>query len=99
LLGGLGSPLGGNIVDEHADGTRTWNVRKFKNWVAQLDVKSTSTYRDEQIRGMQAALMYELLTSSTRVSREEALDDFLYNKNTVSYDVVTFAAAPYRAAL
>jgi hypothetical protein len=97
--GGLRIPLGANIFDEHEDGTRTWNVRKFKNWVANLDVKSTSTYRDEQIRSMQAALMYELLTQSTRVSREEALSDFLYTKNTVSYDVVTFAAAPYRAAL
>ena len=97
--GGLRIPLGANIFDEHEDGTRTWNVRKFKNWVANLDVKSTSTYRDEQVRSMQAALMYELLTQSTRVSREEALSDFLYTKNTVSYDVVTFAAAPYRAAL
>ena len=97
--GGLRIPLGQNIFDEHEDGTRTWNVRKFKNWVANLDVKSTSTYRDEQVRSMQAALMYELLTQSTRVSREEALTDFLYTKNTVSYDVVTFAAAPYRAAL
>ncbi|MDQ3341439.1 MAG: peptidylprolyl isomerase [Myxococcota bacterium] len=97
--GGLRIPLGANIFDEHEDGTRTWNVRKFKNWVASLDVKSTSTYRDEQVRSMQAALMYELLTQSTRVSREEALSDFIYTKNTVSYDVVTFAAAPYRAAL
>jgi parvulin-like peptidyl-prolyl isomerase len=97
--GGLRIPLGQNIFDEHEDGTRTWNVRKFKNWVSQLDVKSTSTYRDEQTRGMQAALMYELLTESTRVSREEALSDYLYSKNTVAYDLVTFASAPYRAAL
>lgn len=99
FLGGLRIPLGQNIFDEHEDGTRTWNVRKFKNWVASLDVKSTSTYRDEQVRGMQAALMYELITASTHVSREEALEDFLYSKNTVSYDLVTFAAAPYRAAM
>jgi hypothetical protein len=97
--GGLRIPLGQNIFDEHEDGTRTWNVRKFKNWVANLDVKSTSTYRDEQVRSMQAALMYEQLTQSIRVSREEALTDFLHTKNTVSYDIVTFAAAPYRAAL
>ena len=97
--GGLRIPLGANIFDEHEDGTRTWNVRKFKSWVSNLDVKSTSTYRDEQVRSMQAALMYELLTQSTRVSREEALSDFLYTANTVSYDVVTFSSAPYRAAL
>src|SRR5687767_6031850 len=99
FLGGLRIPLGQNIFDEHEDGTRTWNVRKFKNWVASLDVKSTSTYRDEQVRSMQAALMYEMLTTSTPVSREEALTDFLHSRNTVSYDTVTFSTADYRAAL
>ncbi|HLL25241.1 MAG TPA: peptidylprolyl isomerase, partial [Kofleriaceae bacterium] len=99
FLGGLRIPLGANIFDEHEDNTRTWNVRKFKSWVASLDVKSTSTYRDEQVRSMQAALMYEVLSASTRVSREEALANFLHTNNTVSYDLVTFAVAPYRAAL
>jgi len=50
FLGGLRIQLGGAIFDEHEDGTRTWNVRKFKGWVNGLDVQSTSTYRDEQVR-------------------------------------------------
>jgi hypothetical protein len=99
FIGGLRVPLGQNIFDIHDDGTRTWNVRKFKNWVAGLDVRSTSTYRDEQVRSLQAAMMYELLSSGPRVSREEAMNDFLYSKNTVSYDIVAFTAAPYRAAM
>lgn len=100
FIGGLRVPLEQNIFDQHEDGTRTWNMRKFGGWVTNtLNLKSKSTYRDEQIRSMQAALMYELLTESTRVSREEALTDYLYSKNTVSYDLVTFASAPYRAAL
>jgi len=99
FVGGLRLPLGENIFDKHDDGTETWNVLKFKRWVANLDVKSTSTYRDEQIRSMQAALMHELLTATARVSREEALADFLHSRNTVSYDVVTFSPAAYRAAM
>lgn len=99
FIGGLRIPLGENIFDLHDDGTRTWNVLKFKRWVANLDVKSTSTYRDEQVRGMQAALMHELLTASARVSREEALADFLHSRNTVTYDLVRFDPAAYRAAM
>ncbi|MBA3818935.1 MAG: SurA N-terminal domain-containing protein, partial [Deltaproteobacteria bacterium] len=99
FIGGLRIPLRENIFDVHEDGTRTWNVLKFKRWIANLDVKSTSSYRDEQIRSMQAALMHELLASSARVSREEARNEFLFTKHTVTYDTVTFAPAAYRDAM
>ena len=43
--------------------------------------------------------MSELLTSSVRVSRDEALAEYLYDNNTVTYDVVAFDPARYRRAM
>src|SRR5215510_82457 len=70
----------------------------FKAWVNSLNV-SESSYLDEQARGLQASLMSELLTSSVRVSRDEALAEYLYDNNTVTYDVVAFDPAKYRRAM
>ncbi len=99
FLGGTRIPLGENIFDYHPDGTRTWSGAKFKRWVANLDVRSLSSYRDEQTRSMQATLMAEMLAASARASREEALSDFLFASSTVTYNLVEFAPQAFRQAM
>jgi len=76
-----------------------FNLKKWKAWVASLDYISPGSYRDEQARGLQAALANDVLAGSVRVSREEALADYIYENNTVTYDVVAFDAGRYRRAL
>jgi hypothetical protein len=98
FVGGQRIPLEDAIFDRHDDGTKTWNLTKFKQWIGGLNV-SRNAYLDEQARGMQAALMQEILLSSVRVSRDEARDAYLYQKNTVAYDLVAFQPATYRAAM
>jgi len=90
--------LGENVFDTHDDGTKTWNFKKWKQWVGALDV-TPGTYREEQERAMQAALIADLLMASVRVSKEEALAEFLFEGNTVTYDTVAFDPAKYRAAM
>ena len=76
-----------------------FNVKKWKAWIASLDYISPSSYLEEQARGLQASLANDVLAGSVRVSREEALSDFIYENNTVTYDVVAFDAGRYRRAL
>jgi hypothetical protein len=75
-----------------------FDINQVKSWASQLNV-SLGSYREEQVRGLQAALMADLLKSSVRVSRNEALADFLYDNNTVTYDAVSFDPAKYAAAI
>jgi parvulin-like peptidyl-prolyl isomerase len=97
-------PMGGpQFVSEHSffdvvDGEQFFNFGKFKGWVNSLNT-SVGSYYDEQARAMQAALFSELLQESVRVSRDEALSDYLFASNTVSYDTVTFAPDAYREAM
>src|SRR5262249_54312910 len=77
---------------------RFFNFGKLKNWAGQLNV-SMKAYKEEQARGLQAALMAEMLADSVRVSREEALAEYLYEHNTVTYDMVEFSSSPYKAAM
>lgn len=96
--------LGGQRIDftrqffDEVDGEKFFNIKRFKGWVNSLNV-SPGAYREEQARGMQAAMMAELLTSSVRVSRDEALANYLYENNTVTYDVVAFDPGKYRLAM
>ncbi|HET7501534.1 MAG TPA: SurA N-terminal domain-containing protein, partial [Kofleriaceae bacterium] len=96
--------LGGQRIDftrqffDEVDGEKFFNIKRFKGWVNSLNV-SPGSYREEQARGMQASMMAELLTSSVRVSREEALANYLYENNTVTYDVVAFDPGKYKVAM
>jgi hypothetical protein len=96
--------LGGQRIDfsrqffDEVDGEKFFNLKRFKGWVGSLNV-SPGSYREEQARGLQAAMMNELLSSSVRVSRDEALADYLYEHDTVTYDVVAFDPGKYRGAL
>ncbi len=97
-------PQGGPaFVSEHSffdvvDGDQFFNFGKFKGWVNSLNV-SIGSYYDEQARAMQAALMSEMIQDSVRVSRDEAMTDYLFANNTVTYDTVTFSPTAYRDAM
>jgi parvulin-like peptidyl-prolyl isomerase len=97
FVGGQRQNLGTILFDE-IDGEKFFNYGKFKGWVNTLNV-SVNSYYDEQARGLQAALMAEVIQDSVRVSREEALASYLFENNTVSYDVVQFSPAAYRDAM
>jgi hypothetical protein len=75
-----------------------YNHKKWKSWVSSLNV-SEASYLEEQARGLQAAIMGDLIGQSARVSREEARANYLYENNTVTYDVVGFEPDKYRAAM
>jgi hypothetical protein len=97
-VGGRRYDATAQFFDESDDKT-FYNNKRWKNWIAGLNVPSTNAYKADQARGLQAAMMGELLAGSVRVSREEALADYLYNHNTVTYDVVAFESAKYRNAM
>lgn len=97
FVGGQRQNLGTMLFDE-VDGERFFNFGKLKNWVSSLNV-SLNSYKDEQARGLQAALMAELIQDSVRVSREEALASYLFENNTVTYDAVAFSPDAYRDAM
>lgn len=96
--------IGGERIDfsrqfyDEVDGEKFFNIKRFKLWINQLNVSSGS-YREEQSRGMQAALYSELIAGIPRVSREEALAEYLYDHDTVTYDVVAFDPTKYKNAL
>jgi parvulin-like peptidyl-prolyl isomerase len=96
--------IGGQRIDfsgqffEEVEGEKFFSLKQVKNWAASLNV-SLGTYREEQSRGLQAAMMSDLLTRSVRVSRDEALANYLYENNTVTYDIVAFDPRSYRGAM
>ncbi len=93
--------LGGQRIDVSSqffeDGL--YKHRRWLDWVAGRNLQSPGSYREEQARGLQAALMADLITHSVRVSRDEALQSYLYDNNTVTYDAVAFDPARYRRAM
>src|SRR5262245_47550529 len=78
--------LGGQRIDlksqlfEPGNGEPYYSFKRLKAWASSLNV-SVGAYEQEQARGMQAAMMSQLLASSVRVSRDEALADYLYENN------------------
>ena len=93
FLGGQEGPIPG-IFDQ--DGI--WNLNAFKGWVNELNV-TINAYEDEQKRSMLAAMEADLLLGSVQVSRDEALQQYLYENNTVTYDVVAFKPEAYKSAM
>src|SRR3569623_2146876 len=93
FMGGQRMKIPG-IFDENG----LWNKNAFKNWVGQLYV-SKNAYLGEQQRSMLAGMMATVIEDSVVVSREEALNDFLFQGNTAMYDVVAFKPEVYRSAL
>ena len=97
-LGGLREDVTPQFFDE-IDGEKIYNRKRWIDWVNQRNLQSPSSYLDEQSRGLQAAMMAELITGSVRVSRDEALSNYLYENNTVTYEVVAFDPGKYRSAM
>ena len=97
-LGGQRMDVTAQFFDE-IDGDKLYNRRRWLDWIQQRNLQSPNSYLDEQARGLQAALMADLITGSVRVSREEALANYLYENNTVTYEVVAFDPAKYRSAM
>jgi len=97
--------LGGRRYDvtdqffEDVDGEKLFSRKRWLAFVAARNLQSPNTYREEQARGLQASLMADLLTTSVRVSRDEALANYQYENNTVTYDVVAFDPARYRRTM
>jgi parvulin-like peptidyl-prolyl isomerase len=83
---------------EDIDGEKFFNRRALDGWLSGLNV-SRNSYIEEQKRGMLATMMADLLDESVQVSSDEALQHFLFEHTTASYDVVTFRSDVYRAAL
>jgi parvulin-like peptidyl-prolyl isomerase len=83
---------------EDLQGEKFYNHKAVKAWANELNV-SLNSYREEQKRSMLAAMMAQILEDSVVVSREEALNQFLFEGNTAVYDVVTFKPETYRSAL
>ncbi len=96
FLGGFRNEL--KLWMEEIDGEKFFNFKMLRQWVANLNV-TMNAYKEEQARNLQASLMADLLASSVRVSREEALSAYLFENDTVKYDAVAFSPEPYRAAM
>ncbi len=86
-------PIPGAIEDDGG-----FNPRAVHNWADNMRV-SMNSYYQEQRRGLQAHIMQQLLLDSVSVSREEALSHFLFENNTITYDVVTFKPEAYDTAM
>lgn len=93
FLGGQRVQIPGIFDENHF-----WNIKAFKSWYASMNV-SRNSYVGEQARGLMASMMAEILKDSVQVSRDEALQHYLFENNTVQYDVVAFKPETYRAAM
>jgi len=93
FLGGQRTTIPG-IFDESG----FWNLRQFKAWYANMNV-SRASYVGEQARSMLANMYSQILQDSVQVSKDEAFKHYLFENNTVTYDVVAFRPDPYKAAM
>jgi hypothetical protein len=93
FLGGQRVQIPGIFDENHY-----WNIKAFKGWYGSMNV-SRNSYVGEQGRGLMASIMAEILRDSVQVSRDEALGHYLFENNTVQYDVVAFKPDAYRAAM
>jgi hypothetical protein len=93
FLGGQRVQIPGIFDENHY-----WNLKAFKSWYSSMNV-SRNSYVGEQGRGLMASVMAEILRDSVQVSRDEALGHYLFENNTVQYDVVNFKPDAYRAAM
>ncbi len=96
FLGGQRTELPSFVYEKSADGS-FFNYKQFEGFVSNLNV-TRSVFVDQQQRELLAALQAESLRNSAVASRDEALSEFLYERNTATYDVVTFTPRAYRNA-
>ncbi len=86
-----------SLFDE-VDGQFFFSYPKFQALVERWQV-SMNAFKDAQKREMLAAMTADLIRNGVQVSRDEALQQFLYENNTVTFDAVKFQPALYRAAM
>ncbi len=87
-----------SLFDE-VDGQFFFSYPKFQALVERNWQVSMNAFKDAQKREMLAALTADLIRNGVQVSRDEALQQFLYDNNTVTFDAVKFQPAVYRAAM
>jgi parvulin-like peptidyl-prolyl isomerase len=87
-----------NLFDE-VDGKFFFNYKNLQNVVERKWQISMNAFKDAQKREMLASMMADLIRSGVQVSRDEALQQFLYENNTVTFDAVKFQPAVYLAAM
>src|SRR6201995_5997498 len=97
-IGGMRLDFTQRFYDD-MDGELVFRKDRYNEWVGNQLKVSSGPYTEEQARSMQASMMAELISGSVQVSRDEALADFIYSHDTVTYDAVTFDAARYAAAM
>jgi PPIC-type PPIASE domain/SurA N-terminal domain len=96
-VGGQRVSLQEQLFDKDADGQSFFNYKRFEGFIGSLNV-TRAVFIDQQVRELQAAMLAETMRGSAVVSRDEALADFLYERNTATYDTVTFSPRAYRNA-
>lgn len=84
---------------DQVDNQFFFSYPKLQNLVERNWQVSMTSFKEAQKREMLAGLMAELIRNGTQVSRDEALQQFLYENNTVTFDAVKFQPAVYRAAM
>ncbi len=87
-----------SLFDE-VDGQFFFSYPKFQALVERNWQVSMNSFKDAQKREMLAAMTADLIRNGVQVSRDEALQQFLYENNTVTFDTVKFQPALYRAAM
>jgi parvulin-like peptidyl-prolyl isomerase len=87
------------LYETSSDGEKFYTAAALNRWIGELNLVSKNSYQDEQARAMLAAMMQELLEGSVQVSRDEALNEYLFENETVTYDAVAFKPADYRTAI
>ncbi len=96
-VGGQRVSLQEQLFDKDPDGTSFFNYKRFEAFVGGLNV-TRSVFVTEQQRELLAAMQAEAMRGAITVSRDEALAEFLFERNTATYDVVAFSPRAYRNA-
>lgn len=96
FIGGQRTALPSFVYEKSDDGP-FFNYKQFEGFVQNLNV-TRSVFVDQQQRELLAALQAETLRNAAVASRDEALAEFLYERNTATYDVVAFTPRAYRNA-
>jgi parvulin-like peptidyl-prolyl isomerase len=98
FVGGQRVNLHDQFFEKSTDGSEAFfNYKRFEGFIGSLNV-TRAVFVEQQQRELLAAMQAETLRGTATVSRDEALAEFLYERNTATYDVVTFSPRAYRNA-
>jgi parvulin-like peptidyl-prolyl isomerase len=98
FVGGQRVNLHDQFFEKLTDGDEAFfSYKRFEGFIGSLNV-TRAVFVEQQQRELLAAMQAETLRGAATVSRDEALAEFLYERNTATYDVVTFSPRAYRNA-